>query len=123
VRLLEAMLDVLIAFFPLAFLAVVLWFALALAGFSVRARRASAVLVAAVAVATSGLIVWATGVGIHWNEAGVHLPNACALVIAIWLASTDWPLQRTAQPVTVVVPASTGIQAPSDRQPPSTHSS
>lgn len=94
-RLVEALFDLLLAFFPLAFLVAVAWFALAALGFSQRWHRAASIIVAVVAIATTGTIVWVANVPPVWSEAGIFVPAAGAIVIAVWLASTDAAARRS----------------------------
>jgi len=85
-----ALLELALAFFPVAFGLVVVWFALAVMGFSIRMRRAAAIGVGVVAAATTAYMTMATGAFDSAEHAGILVPGACALIIAIWLASTDW---------------------------------
>jgi hypothetical protein len=88
-RLMTTLIDLALAFFPVAFAVFFLWLGLALMGFSTRLRRAGAIGVGIVAAATTIHIGWA-GWPAHATETGIVVPGVCALVIAIWLASTDW---------------------------------
>ena len=88
--LVTALFDLALAFLPVAFGLFVLWFGLALMGFSRRLRRAAAICVGVIAAGTTALIVWQSGPYAYANQAGIFVPGACALIIAIWLASTDW---------------------------------
>ena len=88
-RLVDALLDVLLASLPYALLVTVAWFALAVLGLSRRWHRVASTLVAAVAIGTSGVIFWIANAPEAWTAAGIHVPAALALVIAVWLASTD----------------------------------
>jgi hypothetical protein len=90
-RLVNAVLDLLLAFFPYALLVVVVWFALAVLGFSRRWQRAAAISVAAIAMATSAVILWPDGASALADRWGLLVPSAGALAIGIWLASTEWP--------------------------------
>ena len=90
-RFVNALLDVLLAFFPLAFLAVVVWFVIAVLGFSRRWYRAAAICVAAVAAGTSLVIAWPASAADALDHWGVLVPGGIALIIGIWLASTEWP--------------------------------
>jgi hypothetical protein len=90
-RLLNAMLNLLLGFFPFAFLVVVVWFALAVLGFSRRWQRAAAISVAAIAAGTSAVILWPDGASALADRWGLLVPAAIALVIGVWLASTEWP--------------------------------
>ena len=103
--LITALLDLALAFFPVVFLLFVAWFGIALMGFSTRLRQAGAIVVGVVAAATTAVILWRTGAygagtlataagtGIHM-PGGIVVPGAFALVIAVWLASTEWPDPR-----------------------------
>jgi hypothetical protein len=90
-RLVNAVLDLLLAFLPFTLLVIVVWFAIAVLGFSRRWQRAAAIAVAAIAVATSAVIVWPDSAGALADRWGLLVPAAGALVIGIWLASTEWP--------------------------------
>lgn len=86
-----AILDLLLAFLPLAALTVALWLGLALMGFSRRLRRFAAIGIGAVALATAAVML---DYGAPWHgvdDAGIFLPQACALVLAVWLGWTDEP--------------------------------
>ncbi|MEO8137604.1 MAG: hypothetical protein ABI831_26930 [Betaproteobacteria bacterium] len=108
--LLTALLELLLAFLPVAFLLTILWFALALLGFSTRMRQGGAICVALIAAATSAYIHWAAGASGFAGDAGIHVPGACALIIAIWLASTDWA--DSARESSVTLPATRPAIAP-----------
>src|SRR5437870_2346246 len=86
--LMSALIDLALAFFPVAFALFALWLGFALMGFSTRLRRAGAIGVGAVAAATTIHIGWAAWPA-HAGNAGIVVPGVCALVITIWLASTD----------------------------------
>jgi hypothetical protein len=88
-RMVDALLDVLLTFLPALLLVVVAWFALAALGLSRRWHRTAAALVALVAITTSASILWLANVPEAWTEAGIFIPAAIALVIAVCLASTD----------------------------------
>jgi hypothetical protein len=86
-----ALLEVLLAFLPATFLVFVSWIALALTGFSRRLRRAGALAVAGVALGTGALMLRLGGPWAALSDAGVFVPGAFALAIAVSLACTDWP--------------------------------
>jgi len=90
-HLVNAVLDLLLAFFPFALLVVIAWFALAVLGFSRRWQRAAAISVAAIAATTSAVVLWPDGASALADRWGLLLPSAGSLVIGIWLASTEWP--------------------------------
>ena len=110
--LINALLELAIAFFPVVFLLFVAWLGIALMGFSTRLRRAGAIVVGGVAAATTAFMLWrtgaydATGAGIYVPGA-IVVPGAFALAIAVWLASTEWPDPR----------AERVIAAPHETQP------
>ena len=87
-RLIDALLEVLIAFLPYALLVTIAWFALAVLGLSRRWHRLASILVAVVAMATSGIVFWVANAPQAWSDAGLFVPAAGAIVIAVWLAST-----------------------------------
>jgi hypothetical protein len=91
----NAVFDILLAFFPLAFLGFIAWLGLALMGFSTRLRRAGAICVGLVAAATTAMTIWLSAPFDYASHGGVFVPAAFALVIAIWLAATDWPDLRS----------------------------
>ena len=88
--LLTAILDVLLAFLPLAFLTFMVWIGIALMGFSTRFRRAGAIAVGGIAAVTSALMIWLGAPVDDAGDIGIFVPNAGALIIAVWLASTEW---------------------------------
>jgi hypothetical protein len=88
--LVTALLELALAFFPVAFALVIGWFALAVMGFSMRMRRVAAIGVGVIAAVTTAYMTMAAGVYDSGEHAGILVPGVCALVIAIWLASTDW---------------------------------
>ena len=65
--------------------------ALALCGLSVRYRWAGAITVAGIAVAATGLLLWMDQRPRTLDDAALHLPAVIALIIAVWLAVTEWP--------------------------------
>jgi hypothetical protein len=101
-RLVNAVLDLMLGFLPFALLVVVVWFALAVLGFSRRWQRAAAISVAAIAAATSAVILGSDGASALTERWGLLVPAAGALVISIWLASTEWP-----EPVRAIAPGPT----------------
>ena len=98
--LINALLDLAIAFFPVTLLLFVAWLGIALMGFSTRLRRAGAISVGSVAAATTALMLWRSGLHDYAAGTEIHvpgaliLPGAVALAIAVWLASTEWPDPR-----------------------------
>ena len=97
-RLVNAVLDLMLGFLPFALLVVAVWFALAVLGFSRRWQRAAAISVAAIAAATSAVILGSDGASALTERWGLLVPAAGALVIGIWLASTEWPEPLRAGP-------------------------
>jgi hypothetical protein len=99
--LINALLDLAIAFFPLTLLLFIAWLCIALMGFSTRLRRAGAISVGAVAAATTAFMLWRSGADDYLAGTGIYLPGAIvvpgafALAIAVWLASTEWPDPRS----------------------------
>ena len=87
----NAVLEVMIASLPLAFLAFLVWLMIAVLGFSRRYYRTAALSVAAIAIGSAGVMMLRAGMPGLAEHTGVFVPGACALVIAIWLACTDWP--------------------------------
>jgi hypothetical protein len=98
--LINAMLDLALAFFPVVFLLFLSWLGIALMGFSTRLRRAGAISVAAIAAATTAFMLWRNGAHDYAIAGGAYVPDAIiapgafALAIGIWLASTEWPRPR-----------------------------
>ena len=90
----NALLEVAIAFLPIAILSFLLWLAIALLGFSKRYSRAAALSVAAIAIGSAGVMLVRTGTAGVSEHTGVYVPGVCALVIAIWLACTESPDER-----------------------------
>jgi len=99
-RLVNAVLDLLLGFFPFALLVVVVWFVIAVLGFSRRWHRAAAISVAAIAAATSAVILWPDGASALADRWGLLVPAAGALVIGTWLASTEWRAPRAERAAT-----------------------
>jgi hypothetical protein len=106
-RLVNAVLDLMLGFLPFALLVVVVWFALAVLGFSRRWQRPAAISVAAIAAATSAVILWPDGASALAERWGLLVPAAGALVIGIWLASTEWP-----EPMRSIAPGPTASASP-----------
>jgi hypothetical protein len=53
-------------------------------------RRPAAMAVGVIAAATTAYMTMAGGIHDSGEHTGILVPGVCALVIAIWLASTDW---------------------------------
>ena len=43
-----------------------------------------------IATGATGVLLWMAGT-VEWDNAAFHLPAAIALVISVWLTTTEWP--------------------------------
>ena len=85
-----AALEAIVVLLPWLLVCSVLLIVLAFLGFSQRHRWAAAIATGGIAVGATGVLLWMTG-NVDWHDAAFHLPAVIALVISVWLATTEWP--------------------------------
>lgn len=90
IRFILAALEAIVVLLPWLLVCSVLLIVLAFLGFSQRHRWAAAIATGGIAVGATGVLLWMTGT-VDWANATFHLPAAIALVISVWLATTEWP--------------------------------
>lgn len=86
-----ALLESIAVLLPWILLCLAALIALALCGLSVRYRWAAAIAVAGIAIAATGFSLWMDQRSRALDDAAFHLPAVVALIIAVWLAVTEWP--------------------------------
>lgn len=86
-----AMLNVALILLPWALVMSVLLLAIAMFGFSARHRWAAALCVAGIVTASTAILLWLGDVPTKPEDAGIFVPGAVALLIAVWLSISEWP--------------------------------
>ena len=85
-----AALESIVVLLPWLLVCGALLIVLATLGFSPRHRWAAAIAIGGIAIGATGALMWMNGT-VEWHDAAFHLPAAIALVISVWLATTEWP--------------------------------
>ncbi len=86
-----AILESIVVLLPWLLACLALLIVLALLGFSARYRWAAAICVAGIAIGSTGVLVWLDNRTLTAGDAAFHVPAAVAVVIALWLAVSEWP--------------------------------
>ena len=97
-----SLLEIAAVLLPWLLLCLAFVIALASFGMSVRYRWAAAICVAAIAIGSTGIVFW-LGERPAATIDAFHLPAAIAIVIAVWLAVTEWPESPPQQLVTPTI--------------------